>query len=157
MKSREKLLKLLIEELLSNMDSGSWRNKKGEFYNEFLGDSSAILAGVLNALLGDETISWDSDAKWLDDCLITRLFLEDDDVLRLRGVVIWGKRNTTEQWVDSFAFEVQPLHTNVGKRRFRFWFCDKSDTKRTYEEFKQRSPYTFSNIPEWKYKFVLDI
>lgn len=94
---------------------------------------------------------WDWEAKWLDDSLITQVRLCGNRLI-LRGVMIWGRPGTTEQWVDPFAFEIEPFFNGTATRHFTFSFCENAESEVTYEEYKNKP--TFEGNEKgmmWKY------
>lgn len=154
MKTADEILKMLIGELFVHLDSDFSVKKEGIFYNRALGDSSFLLAGLLQLLLRENVPQWDSKSRWLDDSLITHVRLNENKLV-LGGVMIWGKRDTTEQWVDLFSFETEPLSKEARSPRFTFSFCDAQGSERKYEDYRGDS-LIVSNYEDVSWKYVLE-
>ncbi|MFC4874286.1 hypothetical protein [Negadavirga shengliensis] len=149
MKSTRKILTMLVRELNNYLDNIKSINIVSGYYNEILGDTSFLLAGLLESLLKKNNIEWDKK-KWIDDSLITNIICQNDKVI-IEGVMIWGKMNTTEQWTDPFFFEIELLKDEIGFKKFTFLFCDLKHTEITYEEFRDNGDYWVSTNRKWKY------
>ncbi len=142
---------MLVDELLVHIGPVVQDGEQRTFYNAVLGDSSFLLAGLLGVLLKKKVREWDSETRWMDDSLITavRLFGKK---LTLDGVMIWGKIGTTEEWVDRFSFEIEPLFDRLATQRLRFSFCDENTSEVTYEEYKGGGVLQDSNENiSWRY------
>lgn len=154
MKTADEILKMLICELFVHLTSDFMVKKEGGFYNRFLGDTSFLLAGLLQALLKEKVPQWDSKSRWIDDCLITHLRLFENRLV-LGGVMIWGRMDTTEQWVDVFSFETEQVSKDEGSPRYAFSFCDSQRPERKYEEYGEGGPVV-NNYEDISWKYVLD-
>lgn len=157
MKQTQELLSLLVEELNKNLEkikSIKKSREKVSSYNELLGKTSYILAGLLEAMLKEFEPEWDSE-RWIDDSLIYEILIEKK-VLKICGTIIWGKLNTTEQWTDSFVYEIL-LDRIEGFKYFTYFFIDEKNPGILYEKY-QNSAYlnSFSTI-NWKYVLSSDL
>lgn len=154
MKSANDILNAVRDELSAHLDRGLWAGNGLHLYNKALGDTSFLLAGLLDALLKERVPEWDSDVKWLDDCLITALTIDGKKIL-LYGVMIWGKQGTTSQWIDPFTFELEPLFDADASISYRFRFCDSERPTLTYEEYKKES----ASVADWEsigWKYIVE-
>ena len=154
MKSASEILKMLVNELLVHIESGGRIEKNQGFYNQALGDTSFLLAGLLEVLLKENLREWDSETNWLDDTLITSVRLLENKLI-LAGVVIWGTQGTTEQWVDPFSFEMYPLLDGDRKRHFKFSFCNDKKSAITYHDYMAK-PSLKENEENISWTYTLD-
>jgi len=144
----EKLL-ILVDELENHINKIKAKNHSVLYYNEILGDTSFLLAVLLDSLLKNNYEDWDN-SKWFDDCLISELTIQNDKV-KLFGVMIWGKYDTTEQWTEPFAFEVDLLNQKNNNVTFKFLFSDLDNPEITYENFSKNRDYWSVKNRKWKY------
>lgn len=142
---------MLADELHIHIGAVVQDGERRASYNAVLGDSSFLLAELLGLLLKKDVREWDSETRWMDDSLITAVRLCGNK-LTLEGVMIWGKIDTTAEWVDRFSFEIEPLFDRVATQRLRFSFCDENTSEVTYEEYKDGGVFQDSdeNV-SWKY------
>lgn len=149
MKSIEDLEIILVDELiehLKNITSIELNNK--EYYNSILGDTSSILAALLWSHLKKDFTEW-YKSKWIDDSLLIDVKCKSN-TLFIDGVMIWGIRTSTQQWVDLFQFQAKLIQKNLAK--YKIMFCDIGEHKTiTYEEFKKNRFYQYSSHKDWKY------
>ena len=132
MKTVGELLKMLILELIE-FEYKIAEISEVTYYNEYLGDSSIILSSILGEhLLGRK--DWDVE-KWLDDCLLTKVKFNDNGCYNIWGIMIWGKENTTQQWVDPFFFNIQLAEKKSNFSEYTFLFSEEGRKEITYEEF----------------------
>lgn len=146
MKSRDEILEMLVSEVYSHIDNIN-NDLILDYYNNVLGDTSFLLAGLLELLLEENFDNWNS-TRWLDDSLLTKIKL-DNHKLSIWGVMIWGIEDSTEQWTEPFYFELilnQELRSFV---RCTFLFGDLSHPEITYETFNDNRGY-------WDKKYYLN-
>lgn len=139
MKSIKRILTMLVYELVKDLERIKSIDKELVYYNEILGDTSFLLAGLLELLLKKNFGEWDS-SKWIDDSLITSVAMQNEK-MNIEGIMIWGRENTTEQWTDPFSFEIELLMDEVSFKRFTFLFCDLNNHEISYEKFKVNRKY----------------
>lgn len=149
MKTIKEIFIMLVDELTSHIDKIKSITRTPLYFNEILGDTSFLLAGLLGALLKKNFDEWD-DRKWFDDCFITKVLLQNDK-LKFYGVMIWGKNDTTEQWTEPFIFELELPNEEVNYRDFNFLFGDLDNSEITYEDFRDNRDYWANNNRNWKY------
>ncbi|MEM6737678.1 MAG: hypothetical protein AAF620_16565, partial [Bacteroidota bacterium] len=139
---------MLVDELWNCLNSIKSMKSKLDYYNEMLGDTSFLLAGLLGMLLklrGD----WDLK-KWLDDSLIIGVKLNKSK-LSIWGVMIWGMENTTEQWTDPFYFEIELGNEQPDFNEYTFMISDLDNPEIPYEEFRMNRNYWGQTERNWKY------
>jgi len=136
MKSIDEIQKMLVSELWKSLERIRSINLNLDFYNKILGDTSFLLAGLLELLLKNKYHDWDSK-KWIDDSLITKVKLINYS-LSIWGVMIWGITSETEQWTEPFYFEIELDPKKMNFSSYTLLFCDVENPEITYENFKQR-------------------
>lgn len=149
MKPIKDILNMLVSEITKCLDKIKFIDESPIYYNEQLGDTSFLLAGLLESLLKEKDKEWKSE-KWMDDSLITGIVLQNNAV-KINGVIIWGRENTTEQWTDPFSFEIELLENKKSYKEFVFLFCDLDTPEIAYEEFKNDRNYWTRIDRTWKY------
>jgi hypothetical protein len=149
MKIAKEILTMLVSELISHIDKIRSSSQTLVYYNELLGDTSFLLARFLELLLKKNFNEWDI-RKWFDDCLITKVAIQNN-TLKIDGVMIWGRNNTTEQWTEPFIFEIELLIENSSLEDFTFFFGDLYYNEITYEEFVNDREYWANKNNNWKY------
>lgn len=154
MKSIKEIITMLATEIAEHSDNIKSMNIKPIYYNEILGDTSFLLASLLESLLVRNFNDWDKK-NWIDDSLITHAQIQDSK-LSLEGIIIWGKENTTEQWTNPFALEMEFLKDKMSLKRFTFWFCDLDNHEIPYEEFNKLRDYWNNGTKNWKYIINID-
>lgn len=148
MKSIPEIQEVLIDELHKNIfDSEDW---KGEFkyYNEVLGFTSGVLAGLLLVHLREENDEW-RGAKWIDDCLITKLELKNS-ILTIDGIMIWAIGNDSD-WTDPFRFSIEFENTGVDFKEYTFFFGDYDKPALPYNKFRDKNEYWGNGVRNWSY------
>lgn len=145
MKSIEEIEVMLIDELSSHLRE-SEPFVEEEYYNEKLGDTSFLLAGLLGSHLKLKD-NWNSE-KWFDDSLLIKLKMDEGEIF-ISGVMIWGVESTTEQWVSPFHFKFYKSELNLIK--YSFLFEDLAKPSIPYEEFKANLFYWNHDEVNWKY------
>lgn len=140
---------MLVCELVNHLDNIKSISQKVVYYNEILGDTSFLLAGLLESLLKKNFSDWDKK-RWIDDSLITKVVIQNNK-LTIEGVMIWGIENTTEQWTYPFSFQIELLKEEMSFRRFTFLFCDLDNHEIAYEEFRVNRDYWDKSSRNWKY------
>jgi hypothetical protein len=125
------------------------------YYNEMLGHTSILLAGLLESLLKKKFNDWDTN-KWIDDSLISEVYYRNTEFI-IEGVIIWGRKNTTtEQWVDPFSFKIEYLNNRFNFKKSIFKFCDLESHEISYEKYKEDRNFWKSKDRNWKYVIELD-
>jgi hypothetical protein len=148
MKAVKELLIMLVCELVKHLNDVKSVNKKVVYYNEILGDTSFLLAGILQSLLNGFK-DWDK-RKWFDDSLLTSILIQNEK-LTIKGIMIWGKKNTTEQWTEPFSFEIVICENKSSFKEYTFLFSDLDKPEITYEEFRENRNYWDQDEINWKY------
>jgi|GEM_PF-644425 len=149
MKSVKEILEMLLEELIMYLEKSEHFDTLLMYQNKKLGDTSFLLAALLESLLKQYHIDWD-EKKWIDDSLITRVTTKND-ILTFEGVMIWGMIDSTEQWTDPFVFNIEILKDKKDYSDFTFLFCDMIKSEIKYEDFINNRDYWTSEIGDWKY------
>lgn len=149
MKSTEEIQSMLVSELFKHIGDIESIERKQDYYNQILGDTSFLLAGLLETLLKMYSEDWDN-IKWIDDSLITDIEIKNKKFC-IWGIMIWGKEGTTEQWTDPFYFEIDLLLEERSFKRFTFLFCDLNNPEISYEYFKDNRNYWADRSRDWKY------
>ncbi|SFN92153.1 hypothetical protein SAMN05421594_4719 [Chryseobacterium oleae] len=145
MKSTNEIAKMLLEELLKNINNIN-NFKNSNYYNEILGDTSFLLAGLLHTMIKKEP---QIDQKvWIDDSLITNIN-QVDNIISIEGIMIWGENGTTEQWVDPFYFTINLNNDSA----YKFFFKDLYLSELSYDDFKENRNYYSDKVKNWKYEF----
>ncbi|WP_271782406.1 hypothetical protein [Aquimarina algiphila] len=148
MKRLEEIELMLISEFKSNLDKIKILKPTSKYYNEILGDTSFLLAGLLNFLLNSDE-DWNPN-KWIDDSLLTKVKL-DENKLSIQGVMIWGLENITEQWTDPFYFEIKLNQDKPNFDEYTFLYCDLNRSEISYEDFNINPNYWKTKEIEWRY------
>ena len=156
MKSIKELLDLLVNKLVVTLDQFDWDHKSikpdSGYYNHVFDFTSAILAGILEKLLVEKFQDWER-GRWMDDCLISQLDIQND-VLTIGGVMISGRGNTTEQWTDPFLFTIELLKEEMSFKGFTFLFADIGFPELTYGKFRYHRTYWEEGNRDWKYIII---
>lgn len=149
MKSGNEIAQMLLGELLKNINNiNNFNNSK--YYNEILGDTSFLLAGLLHVMIKKEP---QIDQKvWMDDSLITNIKLVNN-IIFIDGIMIWGENGTTEQWVDPFNFNICLNNDFTDFIYYNFFFKDLYMSELLYDDFKENRNYYSDKIRNWKYEF----
>lgn len=150
MKSANEIIQMLFEELKEHLDRID-NNTGLTYYNEILGDTSFLLAGLLHVLI--KTENGIENSVWIDDSLITDIKQINNEV-SISGVIIWGKENTTEQWVDPFMFVINLNNDFSDYTNYTFFFKDIIVKEISYEKFREDRNYFSDSIQKWEYKFI---
>lgn len=145
MKSAKEIKEMLLKELWNYKKSIGSLKLEAMYYNDHLGDTSFLLAGLLGELLKSRD-DWDS-TKWLDDSLLRKVHLNKSK-LSIWGVMIWGTESTTEQWVDPFFFEVDLCNSLT---HFTFMLGDVNKPEIPYKEFRMDRTYWNQDERDWRY------
>lgn len=117
------------------------------YLNKFLGDSSFIIARVMELYLKDNEY-FKNNKIWFDDTLIIRIEKEDQ-VVSLWGVLIFGIEDITEQFTNPFRFNINLLSTTC-----TFSYGDASQKAISYEDFlSNRSAW---NPSKRNWEFIFD-
>jgi hypothetical protein len=148
MKTLKEIITMLVSELIAQIDNIK-STKALVYYNEILGDTSFLLAGLLDLLMKKKFSDWDIQ-KWFDDCLITNVSIQSN-MLKIDGVMIWGLNNTTEQWTEPFIFEIELLTEKSSYVDFTFSFGNLYFAEITYEKFVNEREYWVNKSNNWKY------
>lgn len=153
MKSIVEIENMLIVELKECLHSIS-ENVSLDYYNELLGDSSFLLAGLLESQLKKKFVDW-NDKKWIDDSLLTKVKINKTK-LSIWGIMIWGKEDTTEQWTEPFYFEITFSRNFEKFEQYSFLFGDLNEPAITYEEFSDNRDYWAKNSVNRNWKYIIN-
>jgi hypothetical protein len=152
MKTSREIQQMLVSELLARSENILGLKEKPLYYNKVLGDTSFLLAGLLNSLMTENEINDWGVQKWIDDCLLMDAQIHVDQI-RFWGIVIWGIEGTTEQWTDPFYFEMELQEDEQTFSHFTFLFRDEEMTEITYSDFRMNREYWKIKDRNWKYVF----
>jgi len=144
MKTIETLLEMLVCELETHSNE-IISSESVRYYNDALGDTSFLLAGLLQQCL--EQVNESDKSKWFDDSLLTG-FQRDSEKLAIDGVMIWA-RDANAQWTDAFRFEIGLREGEFGE--FRFYFADLNRPSISYERFRDKPYYWHVGEKDWKH------
>ncbi len=148
MKKLKEIESMLVVELQNNLENVPNLDDHLIYYNDVLGDSSFLLAALLSQLVEKEN-DWNLE-RWIDDSLLTEINLTDNK-LSIKGVMIWGIENSTEQWTDPFYFEIVFTEDTPNFKEYTFLFCDIDTPEISYEEFNDNRNYWENGFRNWKY------
>ncbi len=139
----------LIKVLYKHLDNIRSITEKGRerYYNDLLGNTSAILAALLDILLNQED---DHDSTvWFDDSLLTSVKLAQNTV-SISGIMIFGRTGTTEQWTGPFLFKIE-LKGDDDFSEYVFFFDDLRKREISYEKFRMNTNYWDDTEIDWRY------
>ena len=145
-----KLVKLLASEIGNYLDDVLFNNPKQNYYNEILGDTSFLLAGLLQSLLKQRENDWEKN-RWIDDSLIPKVIMHNQEVC-IEGVMIWGIEYITEQWTSPFSFNLKLIDDRSDFEKFTFLFYDSDQPEISYEIFKVERDFWNRRKKNWKYQ-----
>ena len=91
----------ILVDVLRNKLHNKKLNKNLDF-NKYLGTGTATLSAILQRLLESRSL-WESN--WIDDILIKDIRVHSNEVY-IWGDVIYGKFNTTKEWVSPLLFQI---------------------------------------------------
>ncbi|SEW53519.1 hypothetical protein [Chitinophaga arvensicola] len=150
MKSLEEIREMLESELNRCIPITKKIAGPMEYFNEYLGNTSFLLVGLLGAHLREDNDKWIS-IRWMDDSLITDFNLTDHS-LSIKGIAIWGIENDMEQWTEPFIFEVA-LENNgaVDTSSYSFLFGKTGYPEVSYDYFRKDRSIWASNKAAWRY------
>lgn len=142
-----------IEEMLSIELSNRLKGERSiiefsNYYNKSLGDTSFILAGLLEAHLQRKYCEWFINGKWIDDTLI-ETFEHNGNEIDMSGIVIWGISGQTEQWTDPFKIILQFIDDVIAN--YNILFGDLFRESLNYTDFKHNRNYWKEREPDWSY------
>jgi hypothetical protein len=121
-------------------------NNIDRYVNDQLGNTSIFISGFVYSLLKKEDSRWGIE-KWIDDALIEK-FNSSIQKIEMSGIIIWGRQNTSRQWVSPFFFS----KIKIGES-FSCYFSDVNKKEVVYEDFcRDRSLWRGKHI-RWEYKF----
>ena len=150
MKSINELEKLLVSELWDSLDSVRHSEGRPDYYNELMGNTSGLLAAILDSWLKNKDKDWASSGKWMDDSLLTDVEL-DNNHIEIRGVMISGKGGITEQWTDPFYFEIDLNPAESASNEYVFLFGDRDKPGVSYDTFRFNRDAWNGKETKWKY------
>lgn len=151
MKSAPEILNMLSSEFIRHSDASGIDSDSG-YMNHYLGDTSFLLAGLLQQLLRANFNEWNRGG-WVDDSLI-RDFDYKNDRFSIKGDMIWAK-DAADQWVSVFEFELELLKDEVGVKDFVFYFVEQDHPEMNYDEYRNRRNFWSRPINNWKYVITL--
>lgn len=148
MKTIKELQTLLISEINKNLKNvRSAQNV--DYYNSLMGDTSILLTSIMEEHLL-KMKDWDN-TEWLDDCLLEKVGISSlNDEINIEGIMIWGKKNTSEQWVSPFVFKLK-LDKSFDSNKYSFLYGDLDMENITYEDFRNNRHYFEKKDRNWKY------
>lgn len=149
MKSKSDIEYMLFEELNFSVERINSIKKDESYYNHILGNTSFLLATLIELLLVERHFDWDNK-KWMDDSLISDLIISENFLL-LEGVMIWGGNDTTEQWTEPFKFIIKFNEKQHVTKDYTFYFSDKLKKEIPYSIFLEKRSYWKSIERDWKY------
>lgn len=135
MKSVREIINMLLLELSKNLNRVNLTQNL-DYYNSLMGDTSFLLAGLLESELKANFDDWDS-SKWIDDSLLTKVIKADKNTVLIWGIMIIGKENTTQQWTDPFYCEIVVKEDFSNFNKMLFLFGEQNTSEVTYHEFIQ--------------------
>ena len=148
MKSPQEIYKMLLNEIIENEHSILSADRNSIYFNQQAGDTSFLLAGLLDSLLKRDFEDWDKD-RWIDDSLLMRIEIENK-IAVIDGVMIWGIENSTGQWTDPFHFEMN-FASNLSHHSVTFLFADLDNPELTYEEFSHDRQHWNPRDRNWRF------
>jgi hypothetical protein len=149
MKSIGEIQVMLLSEIWSSIEKTIPVRPNSGYFNEYLGDSSFLLAGLLEAHLLDRFTDWAS-GKWMDDSLLIDVSLVDSN-LSICGVMIWGVTENTEQWTEPFSFIIRLNYDDLTFYEYTFLFGDLNKSEVSYGYFKSNTEHWSTIERDWKY------
>lgn len=145
----DEIIKLLIEEFEKFCYKNTQISKV--YYNEIMGDTSFLLAALLQKLMEDNFEDWDKE-KWINDSLLEKVLFEENKLI-ISGVMIWGIENTDEQWTAPFIFKILHRNNVFDSKKFEFLFVNKDHNEISYEEFKvNRKYWSLQDNENWRFR-----
>ncbi len=140
---------MLFQELISYESYIKSPTRNILYHNMSLGDTSFLLAGLLESLLRGNYIDWNIE-NWIDDSLITSVFKNKDKIV-IEGVVIYGKIDVSEQWTSPFSFEIEFKNDSTDFNKFIFLFGDSNMSEITYNEYNSNKSCWVNKKRKWHY------
>ena len=150
MMSIEELEDNLVSELHDSLDGIRAYGQETDYYNECMGDTSVLLAVLLDSLMNAQVAEWRGSGKWIDDSLLTDVE-RDGDHLAIEGIMIWGIGGTTEQWTEPFYFEIELDVLKKGYNEYIFLFGDQDKSEVDYGYFSLHRHFWDGDQRRWKY------
>lgn len=150
MKPVQEIENMLITELESSLHEIMTNDRAMNYYNELLGDTSFLLAGLLDSNLHSKFSNEWNDDFWIDDSLLTNVELNEQRLF-INGVMIWGCLGVSEQWVDPFCFDIALNQTAENFGRYTFKFKDQKKKEISYTQFNHERHYWDKLPNKWKY------
>jgi hypothetical protein len=145
----EHIYKMLVDELVDHVDNFVTVKRDNLYYNEILGNTSFLLAGLLGSILNSKNDQWVSN-KWFDDSLITRISY-NNGTFRIYGIMIWGKKDTTEQWTEPFGFVLKIYNIESYAGSFDLYFGNLDRNEISYELYKMDQSHWSDNVTNWRF------
>jgi hypothetical protein len=149
MKTIDEVQKMLESALNDNMAKIKDRPIGTQYYNSVLGDTSFILAGLLELHLRETSADWNTE-RWMDDSLISEVSLKDGE-LSLSGTMIWGIGSDTEQWTEPFNFMILIKEGKVDINNYIFLFGDLDRLEVAYGNFRNNRDIWQCQDRNWRY------
>ena len=154
MKKIQEIEEMIVSELNTYLERNEVIIPKLNYYNDLLGDTSFLLAGLLESLLKTKANHWNTDS-WIDDSLLTEITVSNN-ILSIKGIIIWGLEDTTSQWTEPFSFTIKLLQNKIISIDYTISFGDLDNPPITYEEFNKNRNYWDNNPKNWNYVFKSD-
>lgn len=139
MKNSIEILDLLNKEIAKFEGLNLVCSNVNLYLNEQLGNMSILVSGLIYSLLKKKVCQWENE-KWIDDALIEK-FNSSINKIEISGVIIWGRENTTKQWVSPFFFLKEKSELN-----FLCYFNDKGKNEINYKDFAKKDRYGTANM-----------
>lgn len=142
MKTINELESMLVDEINNNILSLPYEN--AYYLNEFLGDTSFIIAKIMELNLMT-IINFREQKLWFDDTLIIKLE-KDNEKVSIWGILIFGVEDTTEQFTNPFRFII-----NLSTTKSFFYYSDLTTNPISYEKFISNRDYWSPIERDWEY------
>lgn len=149
MKSLEEIEEMLKNELNQYMPIIKGITRPVTYFNQFIGNTSFLLVGLLEAHLRVCHDQW-TPAKWMDDSLITDVKITDE-ILSIEGIAIWGIENDIDQWTEPLLFTVLLRNFTVDITNYSFLFGDTAEEEVSYGDFRFNRDIWTRSDRDWRY------
>jgi hypothetical protein len=149
MKSNIEIFEMLIHDCLK-IDKDIISSNKDNYLNSSLGDISFLLSSFFESILKSHSLI--SNDIWFDDSLITK-FLFNKLFIEIEGFIIWGKINTTNQWVSPFNIKINFLNSRKNSNyTILLKFGIEDDKLISYENIEKIFNFHTSTDMKWLHK-----
>ena len=148
-------IKNILHAEVQELDSNLSLDQTSPVINPSLGDLSFVLAGYVYLCLQEIDQQW-GNLKWVDDIIFTKV-VRIEGVIRIWGVLIWGRKNTTAQWTEPICAEVHKLDLEGNIYEIAVLFADKETRPLPYSNFVQNRGVWGDNFyatGEWEFRDI---